>query len=173
MHGDRDAVRGLCKHLFWIAVAEAAFAGEIAVQAFMQHRLRRIERRERIDHRRQRLVVDLDQVERVLGEIAVGGDDDRDRLADIAHAADRDRPAFDRRLDPDRKACRQRGYLVAGDDGDDARRGARRVDIYMCDPRMRVRRPQNGGVQRAGLFAEIVDEASAPGQERGVFDALD
>ena len=43
----------------------------------------------------------------------------------------------------------------------------------MFDPRMRVRRPQNGGVQRAGLFAEIVDEASAPGQERGVFDALD
>ena len=100
VHGDRDAVRGLRQHLLGIAVAEAAFAGEIAAQALVQHRLRRIERRERIDHRGQRLVVDLDQVERVFGEIAVGGDDDRDRLADITHPADRDRPAFDRRPAP-------------------------------------------------------------------------
>ena len=56
----------------------------------MQDRRFGRERRDRIDHGGQRAVVDLDQVERVFGEIAVRRDDDRDRLADIAHAVDRD-----------------------------------------------------------------------------------
>ena len=66
--------------------------------AFVQHRRCRLERVGGIDDGRQRLVVDLDQLQRILGEIAVRRDHDRDRLADIAHALDRDRPAFDRRL---------------------------------------------------------------------------
>ncbi len=37
------------------------------------------------DHDRQRLVVDLDQVGRVLGDVAVFGDHERDGLADVAH----------------------------------------------------------------------------------------
>ena len=38
---------------------------------------------------------------------------------------------------------------------------------------MRVRRAQNRRVQRAGRNAEIVDEAAAARQQRGVLDALD
>ena len=39
----------------------------------MQHRLLWIERGERIDDGGQRLVVDLDQLQRIFGEVAVGG----------------------------------------------------------------------------------------------------
>ena len=43
-----------------------------------------VERLFRIEHRRQRLEIELDQLRRVLGGIAVRRDDDRDRLADVA-----------------------------------------------------------------------------------------
>ena len=42
------------------------------------------QRRFRIEHRRQRLEIELDQLRRVLGGIAVLRHDDRDRLADMA-----------------------------------------------------------------------------------------
>ena len=42
-------------------------------------------RRDVVDDRLQRLVVDVDQLGRVLGEVAALGDDQRDRVADEAH----------------------------------------------------------------------------------------
>jgi hypothetical protein len=38
---------------------------------------------------------------------------------------------------------------------------------------MRMRRTKNGGVQRAGPDAEIIDKTAASRQQRGVFHALD
>ena len=46
---------------------------------------------DRIDERLEQLVVDLDQRERVLGEVARLGDGDRHRLAGVADLLDRDR----------------------------------------------------------------------------------
>ena len=43
----------------------------------------------------QRLVVDLDELGRVARELARLGDDDRDRVADEAHAADGERVVLD------------------------------------------------------------------------------
>lgn len=37
---------------------------------------------------------------------------------------------------------------------------------------MGVRRAQNGGVERAGLHAEVVDEAATTAQQGGVLNAL-
>ena len=139
----------------------------------MQHRRRRIERRHRIDHCRQRFVIHVDELERVLGEIAVAGDHHRDRLADIAHAIDRNRPAFDRRLDADREARRQRLDLGAGDHGDNAGRPPRGGQVDRADVGMRMRGAKNSGVTRARRYADIVDEAAAAGEQRQVFDALD
>ena len=51
------------------------------------------ERRFGIDHRRQRLVIDLDQLGGVLGDRAAIGDDGRDPFADIARILMRQRPA--------------------------------------------------------------------------------
>src|SRR3954454_19563950 len=97
-----------------MTIAEAAVVREIGAKPVMQHRERGIERRAWIDDRRQWLIIDLDQFERILREVAAAGNDDPDRLADIAHALDRDRPAFDRSLHADNKACRERGYIRAG-----------------------------------------------------------
>ena len=49
------------------------------------HELRRRLGSAVVDDGRQRLVVDLDELGRVLGEVAVVGDDQRDRVADEAH----------------------------------------------------------------------------------------
>ena len=53
-------------------------------------------RLERVEHDRQRLVLDLDQVAGVLGDVAVLGDHRRDGLAVVAHLLDRDQVLDDR-----------------------------------------------------------------------------
>ena len=79
------------------------------------------ERRAAVDDRRQRLVVDLDQLGGLAGDRRAVGDDERHRVADMAHAIDGERVA--RRHDqrrhrapgrasgrgrPDRRRCRRR-----------------------------------------------------------------
>ena len=54
-----------------------------------------------------------------------------------------------------------------------AGRVARGLGADRRDFGMRMRRTQDGGMQRARLDAEIVDETAAPGQQRCVFHALD
>ena len=113
----------------------------------------------------------LDQVNGVFGEIAIGGDDDGDRFAGVAHPTDRDRPAFDRRLDADHETCGQRLDVGAIEHRDHAGRAPGRRGVDRDDVRMRMRRAQHGSVQRAGSNPEIVDEAAASGQQGRVFDA--
>ena len=95
----------------------------------MQHGAVRLQRIGRAQRDGQRLVLDLDQLQRVLGEIAVGRDHDRHRLADIAHLADRDRPALD--IGPHAREQRRTKsrHVLGGDHGRDAFRGARGVRI--------------------------------------------
>src|SRR5665213_4547957 len=121
----------------------------------------------------QRLVIDFNKLERVFGKIAIDGNNDRYRLADIAHAADGDRPAFDRRLDADHQRGRKLRHLFSGDDGGNARRTSRGFGADCADFGVRMRRAQNGGVQRARRDADIVDVASAPGEKREVLDPFD
>ena len=56
---------------------------------------------DRVDHSGQRAIAHLDQINGVFGAVTVGCNDDRDRLTDIAHTIDRDRPALERRLHAD------------------------------------------------------------------------
>ena len=169
----RHAARGIGKRAFRIAVAEQSLAREVRAKAVVQHRLRWIERGQRVDNCGQRLVVDLDQVERVLGEITVGRDDHGHRLADIAHPVDGDRPAFDRRLDADHQAGGEGSDILAGQHDGHAGRVACRLGSDGRDSRMRMRRTQDGGVQRARFHPKVVDETAAPGEQGCVFDALD
>ena len=126
---DADPVRGLRKGLLRIAVAKRPVAGDIARKAVVQNGRVGAERRQRIDHRRPRLVPDVDQINRVFRQIAIGRNDDRYGLADIAHAPNRDRPAFDRRLDADDQARRQRLDILAMQDRNDAGRLLRRGQV--------------------------------------------
>ena len=68
-----------------VALADAKFADQVGVVFVVQHRSAGLQRRFRIHDGRQRFEIDGDQLGRVFGEIAAFGQDDRDRLADMAH----------------------------------------------------------------------------------------
>ena len=106
-------------------------------------------RLERVEHDRQRLVLDLDQVARVLGDVAVLGDHGRDRLAVVAHLLDRDQVLDDRAGAERGERRRVLGDVGAGHDADDARQrlGLRGVD--RDDARVRVRAADDRGVRHA------------------------
>jgi hypothetical protein len=58
---------------------------DIGVEVGMQDRRVGLERLKRLEHRRQFFILDLDQVERALGDVLVGGGDGRYALAKEAH----------------------------------------------------------------------------------------
>jgi hypothetical protein len=97
-------MRGLCKHALGVAVAERAFARDVRAKTLVQGQLLWIERSEGVDDGRQRLVVDLDELQSIFREVPIARQHNRDRLADITDALDGDRPAFDRRLHADDEA---------------------------------------------------------------------
>ena len=74
----------------------------------------------RVEHGLERVVVHLDELRRVLREVAVTRDDDRDRLADVAHGVDRRGVLRDAGLDPGGKRAGQLGNVGPGQDADDA-----------------------------------------------------
>jgi hypothetical protein len=125
-----------------------------------------------IRHRRQRLVVDLDELRRVLGEIAAGGDDAGHRVAVEAHLVDGQGRHLHRvqPLDRRRHAQRRRPLreILPGVDGDYAFQLARCIRLYRLDLRVRMRRPYKAGVQRPRHF-DVLDVAPVPGEEAEVF----
>ena len=156
-----------------IAVCEAAPVRDVRAQLVMQQRRALFHRPLRVDGGLQRLILDLDKVERVLGDIAVLGDDHRHRLADKAHLVDGDRVVGDGDLDDARDRARDRGHLGARDDAGDARQGARLGGIDIHDARMRMRRAQDGGVLEVGHRLHVINELRPPAQERRVLFARD
>ena len=113
---------------------------------------RRIRRRgsDRIHNGGQRAIAHFDQFKGVFGAIAVGSDDHRDGLSDVAHPADRDRPAFERRLHADHETRCQRFHVVAGEHRGHAIGRARGAAIDGFNVRMGVQGTQDGGGERAG-----------------------
>ena len=156
-----------------VAVLETALLGDVAARLLEQQR--RV-RRDRILEERdalQRLVLDLDQLQRVFGDIAVLGHHHRHRLAHVAHLVDRAHVEFHARLDHARNRARHPGDLGAGDDADHACKllGAARVDAE--DLRVRVGRAQDRRVAQTRHRFEIVDEAPAAGEQRLILLAQD
>ena len=68
-----------------VALSDAKFPDQVGVVSVVQHRSARLQRRFRIHDGRQRFEIHGDQLGRVFGEITAFGQDDRDRLADVAH----------------------------------------------------------------------------------------
>ena len=99
----------------------------------MEHRRVGALRLPRVDERLERLVVDLDELGGVAGELSRLGDDRDDRLADVAHLADGERVVLDvraRRARDLEERVGQRRDLFAGQRAVDAvdRLGRRDVD---------------------------------------------
>ena len=136
------------------------------------------ERRLRIGHGRQRLVLDLDELGGVLGRGAAGRDDDRDAVADVARLVRRERQV-QRRLRVLGRQPRARqaavpllGEVVAGPGGDHVRVRKGRRDVDAADARVRVRAAHDGEVDHAGQ-AHVVDPLRLAADERQIFLALD
>ena len=138
-----------------IADLELAFEAQIVAELGMDHRRCRIERGLRIGDGRQRFVVDLDELNGVFGFRARAGDDGADRLALPADAVDGD-SVLRRRF----QALQVREHADPGADHlassapvttattPGAVFAAARLDAL--DPRMRMRRAQEGRMQHTG-----------------------
>ena len=133
------------------------------------------------DHRRQHLVVDPDPADRVLGDVAVVGDDEGDRLADVVHLVLGQgvlRAAVGQRRVRDQQRQRlghRAGEVLVGPHRVHAVEVEDLVDVDVDDPGVRVRGAQHGRVQqgRVPVHADVVDVPAQAAQEALVLDALD
>ena len=80
-----EPVRRARQRSFDVALGQAKLANHVGVVFVMQDRSAGLESRLGIHNGRQRLEIEGDQLGRVFREIAVFSQDDRDRLADMAH----------------------------------------------------------------------------------------
>ncbi len=130
-----------------------------------------------IGDRGQRLDVDLDQAERVLGNAGSVGEHERDRLADIAHLRLRDHRLaepleFRQRLQPHRHARHALADVPGGDHAVHACERERRRSVDRADAAMRDRAAQHRRMQQP-FAREIIDKLAAPAHEAQVLQALD
>ena len=167
--GERDAGVGLLERTLGLAVGELADRDLVGLGVGMQERRRFFARGLRVDHRRERLVVDGNQLGRVLGQIAALGHHQRHRLAHIAHVLDRERPLVDLGLERDQERVAELAHVLAGDHRPDAVLCQRLSRVDADNLGVRVRRANDVGVQRPGRHRQVVGVAPAPRQQRGVF----
>jgi hypothetical protein len=134
------------------------------------------ERGGHVGHCRQRVVVDRDGGGAVGRLVGRGGRDHRHRLADEARAVGRERrPASGGetgRLEARRHRCDLAREIAAGEDQSHARNAAGRLRVDRPHDRMGVGAAHEGRVEQPGE-REVVEEASLPGQEPGILQALD
>jgi hypothetical protein len=151
-----DHVGGAGEFLLDRAEEVVAVLGDIVRAALgMEHRVAAgIDRLHHVGDGRQRLVDDVDEGDGVLGDVSGIGDDQRHRLADVAHLAEGDAALFDRRVG---KAGQRSGLarrLLAGDHRDDARERFGRALVDRADARGRAgcaaprRAPDSAGCRR-------------------------
>ena len=131
----------------------------------------------RIEHRRQRLGVELDQRCGVLGDSAGLRHDERDGLADVADLLVHEREGVDVKADRtggnrerDAIGGKKRAQVGIAEHGVHAGDGARLRRVDPAQPRMRDRAAQHRDVEQAGQFY-VVDEAGGAAQQRNVLDA--
>ena len=132
-----------------------------------------------VDDGGQRLVVDLDQLGRVLGEVARLGHDERDRVADEADVALGEGP--EGRAGHGRRVTLEHGRLHradvrvevrGGEHRPDAGHGPRRVDVEAGDPGVREVAAHERGVQHP-RHDHVVDVGALPGQQPWVLAPAD
>ena len=129
-----------------------------------------VERLARVDDRRQRLVLDVDQRQRVVGRVLVGRDHERDLLALEADLVAREHGL---RVVGDRRHPRQaeRLEVLGGDDRGDVRVRERRRGVDRDDPRVRVRAAQHRAVDHPRQ-PDVVEVGALAADEARVLLAL-
>ena len=141
--------------------------------------LRRVgrERRVEVGHHGQRLVLDLDQLERVLGDVAAHRDHGRDGLTHPADAVGRKRMGPGDALlgngEPDhRLLARDRREVPAGDDVEDPGQLTGLADVDTPDACMRHGAAQHGGFDHLG-HRHVVDVLPAAREQARILGASD
>ncbi len=137
--------------------------GGLALLVVADHRRVGVERAVRVVHDRQRLVLDVDQLERVARGVVVVGDDERHLLALEADLVGRQHGL---RVGRQRRHPREalRLEVLAGDDRAHLRVLERGGGVDRDDPRVRERAAQRGAVQHAGQHRRR--RRSCPGRGR-------
>ncbi len=158
-------------------VADRRFEGDIARPFRPYRRGTAHERGERISHVRQRLPFDHDRFGGVARLFDRVGDDEGDRIADMANAvACQDRIRRHDEIHVRRRSlARKRAELCGlrpGEHQSHARHGARGRHIVDTKARAGLWRAQDDGVQHARR-RDIADIAARPAQDRVVFLAGD
>jgi len=125
------------------------------------------ERRRQIGHDRQRLVLHVDERERVLGDVAALRDDEGHNLADVAHLVDRERPLGPsvrqgRMRDQERRRLIELAELGRRHHQADRGHATGGGRVNPRDPRVRVRAPQRRGVERTRRIHVVDEAAEAP-----------
>ena len=115
----------------------------------------------------------VDVIHRVLGEVAIFGDDDRHCLADEPHSVGCQRPLVHRLTQHDDEWIGVRFDIATGQHRDHAgpRCGLRGVDGQNFG--MGVGRTQDGGVQGPRSDRQVICVIAAAGQQCGILDPLD
>ena len=129
-----------------------------------------------VGDRGQRFVVDVDEFDRVLGDVTVVGDDERDRIADELHLALGQRRA--RRVGDVLARDRVPGLLdvgvqiLGGEHRVHAGQRQRRRCVDAVDAGAGERAADEAGVQHARPV-HIVDEGAVAGEQPGVLHSRD
>ena len=136
-----------------------------------------LRRRAAVGDRRQRLDLDLDQAERVLGNGRGLGEHDRDGLAHVAHLGLCDHRLSERleirqRLQPHGDARHAVADILGRDHAVYARQRARGRDGDRADAAMGDGAAQDRRVQHV-LAREIVNVLSAPAQKAQILEPFD
>ncbi len=142
--------RAFGEMLFHLAPDEGAVEQHVGAVRGMHRRAVRLERFFRVDHERQRLVIDDNFFGGVFGERAAVGDHRHDPFAGITGLPDRERMAFDeRRIEPVHQRIGCGGEFVAGQHIMHARHRQRLGRIDRDDARGRMLRRQHRDMQHA------------------------
>ena len=163
-------MRRLGERAVHIAEIHGHLKRDIRAVRLVQHRRLGLHRRLRIDHRRQRLVFHLDQLDGVLGLVAVRRHHGRHPLAGKAGFLYCQRIPQDMgQIEILRNRLHPFGQIRAGDDGGDARRALSRARIDARDAGVGVRRRQRRQMQHAGQ-GDVVDVTALTQHKTPVFN---
>ena len=171
---DADDMVGVCEGSVEVAPVEHARPDGVRPGVLVQHDLV-LERLLAVEDMRQRLVVDLDELGGVARQFPSACHNGGDRVADVAHAADRERVVLDVRAGRGRKLEEGIGEdrdLVAGERSVDAVQLERLRDVDGLDACVRVRRAHEVDVAHL-VTLDVVEEDALALDKALVFLARD